>query len=154
MRKNRQIIAGLLLIVMFIVTGLFAPFLAPNDPNITDLTKISSESYTQMSNMNGFGAEADAKATQTYYMGYNLGNPIFGDQIVREAITIAVDKENVVNHIFGGLYEKADTFFAKSLPYCDVDQKIYEFDLDKSAALLDNAGYVDTDGDCPSFYII
>ncbi|KPU44450.1 glutathione transport system permease protein GsiD [Oxobacter pfennigii] len=38
MRKNRQVIAGLLLIALFVVIGLSAPVLAPNDPNITDLT--------------------------------------------------------------------------------------------------------------------
>lgn len=37
MRKNRQIILGLLLIILFIVIGLSAPILAPNDPNVTDL---------------------------------------------------------------------------------------------------------------------
>lgn len=38
MRKNMQVIAGLLLITLFIVIGLSAPLLAPHDPNITDLT--------------------------------------------------------------------------------------------------------------------
>lgn len=114
---------------------------------ISGITKISSESYAQMSDRDGFGAKTDTKATQTYYMGYNLSNPIFADQTVREAITLAIDKESVVNRIFGGLYEKADTFFARSLPYCDVEQKAYSFDLDKAAALLDGAGYIDTDSD-------
>lgn len=114
---------------------------------ISGTTKISSESYAQMRDKNGFGAMADTKATQTYYLGYNLSNPIFADQTVREAITTAIDREGVVNQIFGGLYEKADTFFAKSLPYCNVEQKVYAFDLDKAGALLDAAGYIDTDGD-------
>lgn len=114
---------------------------------ISGITKISAESYAQMSSRNGFGAEVDAKATQTYYMGYNLHNPIFADQKVREAIAMAIDKEGVVNQVFGGLYEKADTFFSTSLPYCNVEQKVYAFDLDNAAALLDSAGYVDRDGD-------
>ncbi|KPU44453.1 nickel-binding periplasmic protein precursor [Oxobacter pfennigii] len=114
---------------------------------ISGITKISSESYAQMNDRNGFGAKADAKATQTYYMGYNLSSPIFGDQAVREAVTTAIDRESAVNQIFGGLYEKADTFFAKSLPYCGAEQKVYRFDLDKAAALLDSAGYTDRDGD-------
>jgi nickel transport system substrate-binding protein len=114
---------------------------------ISGITKISSESYEQMKNTKGFGVKVDEKTMQTYYMGYNLSNPIFNNKVVREAITSAIDKENIVNIIYGGLYEKADTFFSKTLPYCDVEQTVYGYDLDKANKLLDEAGYVDTDGD-------
>lgn len=111
------------------------------------ITKVSSESYEEMKNTEGFGVKVDEASLQTYYMGYNLSDPIFSDQAVREAMTSAIDKEAVVNSVFGGMFEKADTFFSQSLPYCDVEQKIYEYDLDKANGLLDAAGYVDTDGD-------
>lgn len=111
------------------------------------ITKVSSESYEEMKNTEGFGVKIDEASLQTYYMGYNLSDPIFSDQAVREAMTSAIDKEAVVNSVFGGMFEKADTFFSQSLPYCDVDQKVYEYDLDKANGLLDAAGYIDTDGD-------
>lgn len=111
------------------------------------IAKISSESYEEMKNMEGFDAKVDEASLQTYYMGYNLSDPIFSDQVVREAMTSAIEKEAVVNSVFGGMFEKADTFFSKNLPYCDVEQKVYEYDLDKANGLLDDSGYVDTDGD-------
>lgn len=111
------------------------------------ITKVSSESYEEMKNTEGFGVKVDEASLQTYYMGYNLSDPVFSGQAVREAMTLAIDKEAVVNSVFGGMFEKADTFFSQELPYCDVEQKIYEYDLDKANELLDNAGYVDTDGD-------
>ncbi|MHB8064827.1 MAG: nickel ABC transporter substrate-binding protein [Ruminiclostridium sp.] len=114
---------------------------------ISGISKISSESYEEMKNTEGFGTKVDDNATQTYYMGYNLSNPIFGDQVVREAISSAIDKENIIDSIYGGLYEKADTFFSKTLPYCDVKQTVHDFDLDEANSLLDKAGYKDTDGD-------
>jgi len=111
------------------------------------ITKVSSESYEEMKNTEGFGVKVDEASLQTYYMGYNLSDPIFSDQAVREAMTFAIDKEAVVNSVFGGMFEKADTFFSRNLPHCDVEQKIYEYNLEKANELLDNAGYVDTDGD-------
>ena len=39
------------------------------------------------------------------------------------------------------------TFFSRDLPYCDVEQTVYGFDLDHANQILDEAGYVDTDGD-------
>lgn len=114
---------------------------------ISGISKISSESYQEMKNVEGFAAKVDDNATQTYYIGYNLSDSVFGDQAVREAISSVIDKENIVDSIYGGIYEKADTFFSKTLPYCDVEQTVYDFDLVKANSLLEEAGYKDTDGD-------
>lgn len=111
------------------------------------ITKITTENFGEMNQMDGFGAKADDKALQTYYMGYNLKDEIFGDTTVREAIATAVDKKAIVDSIFGGLYEVADTFFSRSVPYCDVEQKTQEFNLDAANELLDKAGYKDTNKD-------
>ena len=78
-----------------------------------------------MEQTDGFGAQADEKSLQTYYVGYNLSSEIFGDQVVREAISSAIDKDAVVDNIYGGLFDKADTFFSRDLPYCDVEQTVY-----------------------------
>ena len=114
---------------------------------LSGIKNISAESFEQMEQTEGFQAQADEKSLQTYYVGYNLSDPIFGDQTVREAISSAVDKDAIVESIYGGLYDKADTFFSRSLPYCDVEQTIYNFDLDHANQILDEAGYTDTDGD-------
>ena len=114
---------------------------------LSGIKNISAESFEQMEQTEGVQAQADEKSLQTYYVGYNLSDPIFGDQTVREAISSAVDKDAIVESIYGGLYDKADTFFSRSLPYCDVEQTVYNFDLDHANQILDEAGYTDTDGD-------
>ena len=114
---------------------------------LSGIKNISAESFEQMEQTEGFQAQADEKSLQTYYVGYNLSDPIFGDQTVREAISSAVDKDAIVESIYGGLYDKADTFFSRNRPYCDVEQTIYNFDLDHANQILDEAGYTDTDGD-------
>ena len=114
---------------------------------LSGIKNISAESFEQMEQTEGFQAQADEKSLQTYYVGYNLSDTIFGDQTVREAISSAVDKDAIVESIYGGLYDKADTFFSRSLPYCDVEQTVYNFDLDHANQILDEAGYTDTDGD-------
>ena len=114
---------------------------------LSGIKNISAESFEQMEQTEGFQAQADENSLQTYYVGYNLSDPIFGDQTVREAISSAVDKDAIVESIYGGLYDKADTFFSRNLPYCDVEQTIYNFDLDHANQILDEAGYTDTDGD-------
>lgn len=89
---------------------------------LSGIKNVSAESYAQMEQTDGFGAQADEKSLQTYYVGYNLSSEIFGDQVVREAISSAIDKDAVVDNIYGGLFDKADTFFSRDLPYDGVQE--------------------------------
>ena len=100
---------------------------------VAGITNVSNESFVEMQNTEGFGAKVDDKS--------------FRDEVVRQAITLALDKDAISESIYGGLYEKADTFFPKTLPYCDVEQTVYSYDIDRANQLLDEAGYIDTDGD-------
>lgn len=114
---------------------------------ISGIKNISSESFDQMSQTEGFEAKSDERSLQSYYVGYNLSDAIFGDKAVREAISYSVDKDAIVESIYGGLYDKADTFFSTELPYCDVEQETVSFDVEAANKVLDSAGYTDTDGD-------
>lgn len=59
-----------------------------------------------MQNTEGFGAKVDDKSFRTGYIGYNLSSSMFGDEVVRQAITLALDKDAISESIYGGLYEK------------------------------------------------
>ena len=114
---------------------------------ISGIKNISAESFEEMSQTEGFSAKSDENSLQSYYVGYNLSNQIFGDEVVREALSASIDKEAITESIYGGLYDKADTFFSAELPYCDVEQEIVSFDIEAANELLDAAGYKDNDGD-------
>ena len=67
-----------------------------------------------------------------------MNDTIFGDQVIREAISDAIDKDAVVESIYGGLHGKADTFFSSDLPYCDVEQATTTFDIDQPGSASDD----------------
>lgn len=111
------------------------------------ISNVSSEAYDEIANTDGFTAQRDDNSFRSGYIGYNLTNSIFSEQVVREALAMCIDKVAINNDIYGGLNEVADTFFPTRLPHCDVEQKTYEFNIDEANRLLDEAGYIDTDGD-------
>ena len=86
---------------------------------ISGIKNVSAESYDEISQTEGFGAQIDDKALQTYYVGYNLNDTVFGDSVIRKAIASAIDKDAVADSIYGGLHDRADSFFSTDLPYCD-----------------------------------
>lgn len=78
------------------------------------------------------------------YVGYNLRNPLFQDKRVRQALTYATPKDDIIKGVLFGLGEKATGPYKPTSPWYNPNVKRYEYDLDKAKKLLEEAGYKDT----------
>jgi peptide/nickel transport system substrate-binding protein len=83
-----------------------------------------------------------------FYFGWNCETPFFSDVRVRKAMSYAFDHEEMLEKILYGLYEPCQgTFHPDSLWAPDPPPEPYKQDLDKAEELLDEAGWIDHDGD-------
>lgn len=114
---------------------------------IFGFAQISYDGFKVFSDDNNFGTNISDTPIRTRFFGFNLSKEPFNDKNVRLAVNHAIDKENISKNIFYDIEKKADTFFNSELPYCDVELKPYEYNVDKAIQLLEQSGYVDTDGD-------
>jgi peptide/nickel transport system substrate-binding protein len=82
-----------------------------------------------------------------YYIGWNAENPIFGDKLVRRAMTNAFNRQGIVDSVYNklGVIQTGPLYYDH--PGNDPGVKPYPFDLEQSKKLLDEAGWKDTDGD-------
>ncbi len=81
------------------------------------------------------------------YLGYNLENPLFTDKRVRQAISYAINKEEIIDGVLLGLGKVATgPFKPGTWPY-NPDVKRYPYDPDKARQLLGEAGWRDSNGD-------
>ena len=71
----------------------------------------------------------------------NSKSPVTGDLKVREAFEHAINKQNIIDGILNGSETEAKTLMDKSVPYCDVDLKTFDYDPEKAKTLLDEAGW-------------
>ncbi len=77
-----------------------------------------------------------------FYMPINVTKPPFDDVRVREAAAKAINQEEILASVFGGVGSIADTFLISALPEANVDDAAkIRFDPARSAALLDEAGW-------------
>lgn len=81
------------------------------------------------------------------YLGYNLTNPLFRDKAVRQAISYAVNKQEIIDGVLLGLGKIATgPYKPGTWPY-NPDVKRYPYDPGKAKELLKEAGWEDHDGD-------
>jgi peptide/nickel transport system substrate-binding protein len=77
-------------------------------------------------------------------------HPALADHRVREAIAMAIDKQEIVDKVYLGYATPGDTIIRPASAYWHLDipaEEEYPYDPEAARALLDEAGYVDTDGD-------
>ena len=89
-------------------------------------------------------------STRTSFLMYNLNTPALQDVNVRNALSMAIDREGFANTVFKGFADPSYGVYASALAYGGtdgLDLTVSQFDPDGAAALLKEAGYEDTDGD-------
>jgi peptide/nickel transport system substrate-binding protein len=81
------------------------------------------------------------------YIGWNQQSPLFSDRRVRSALTMALNRQEIITKVFNGLGKIARGPFLESSGYLAPEVEPLPFDLKRAAALLAEAGWTDTDGD-------
>ncbi len=81
------------------------------------------------------------------YFGYNLKNPFFKDKRVRQAISHAINKEEIIQGVILGLGKVATGPFKPGTWAYNSGVKRDSYDPQKARKLLAEAGWKDTDGD-------
>ena len=84
--------------------------------------------------------------TQMLALNLHKDTPL-QDLNVRKAIAYGIDRDRCIDMIYRGYADKIDSMVYAELPDHNPNLPQYGYDLNKANDILDNAGYVDTDGD-------
>ncbi len=81
-----------------------------------------------------------------FYLDPAQGHPALQDVRVRQAIALALDRDALVRDLLLGLTEPPATFWHNT-PWADPSIQPWPYDPDRARALLDEAGWIDSNGD-------
>lgn len=86
--------------------------------------------------------------TNSYtYLGFNLKDPRFADRRVRQAISHAIDRKEIVDGVLMGLGVPGASPYVPSTRWFNQKLEAYPYDPEKAGSLLAEAGWRDSDGD-------
>lgn len=77
------------------------------------------------------------------YMAFNMEKEPFDDPLVRKAINMAIDKEEIVDAFYNGLADPATSPLPPSLWSHDESLEKYDYNVEEAKKLLAEAGYED-----------
>ncbi|MGM7671140.1 ABC transporter substrate-binding protein [Microbacterium sp. A93] len=99
---------------------------------------------TQVSTVTSAGLQTYEFPSQLVALGLNPDlAPELADQRVRNALSLAIDREGIVNGVLFGHGRAANQFFDESSSGFDAGLPPFEYDLEAAKALLQEAGYGD-----------
>jgi len=75
------------------------------------------------------------------YLGFNFRDPILAKKEVRQAISLAINRDEIIKFLLQGMAEPANNFLSSDNPFHTKLSKM-SFDLAQANALLDKAGFV------------
>jgi len=81
------------------------------------------------------------------WIGWNLRRPQFQDARVRQALTMLTDRPGIINSLLHGLAKPTQCHFYWASPACDQTLEPLPYDPVRAVELLEQAGWVDHDGD-------
>ena len=88
-----------------------------------------------------------APGTQPKWMELNVNQPPFDNKDVRQALNYLIDKDLLVEQLYGGRAEVLPGVLSPFNNFADPNLTPYPYDTAKAAELLATAGIVDSDGD-------
>ena len=81
------------------------------------------------------------------YLGYNLKNPLFTDKRVRQALSYAINKQELIDVVLMGLGQIATGPYKPGTWAYNKNVRSYPYNLSKARELLAQAGWKDHDND-------
>jgi peptide/nickel transport system substrate-binding protein len=89
----------------------------------------------------------DYLARQFTYLGWNQAKPFFKSKKVRQALTMAIDRQRIIKQYLNGMGVEITSPFFKNSPSYDPSLQPWPFDLQKAQRLLADEGWYDSTGD-------
>lgn len=120
--------------------------LAPNQ--LMELTSfLKSEEYKHQKNQQKGIRILDYNELSYFYIGWNQAQPFFAEDKVRKALTLAIDRRRIIEQNLNEMALSITGPFSLFSSAYDSSISAYPYSPEEASRILEEAGWVDRDGD-------
>ncbi len=113
-----------------------------------ELENFLQSPYYQEQEKSGNSIEKLQYNARSYnYIGWNQARPFFKSEKVRQAMTLAIDRTRIIQQYLNGMGAAITGPFAHDSPAYDKSIVPWPFDVQAAKYLLEEEGWIDSDGD-------
>lgn len=80
-------------------------------------------------------------ALKTTYLGFNMKDTLTSNPVIREAISLAVNRDEIIQILLGNMASPAKTLLTPASPYYDKELEAVPYDPERARKLLDKGGF-------------
>ena len=110
-------------------------------------TFLASDEYRRQKENNQAISSIDYVDLSFYYIGWNQQKPFFNDLKVRQALAMAIDCRRIIEQNLNQMGVAITGPFFRYSPSYDESLSAYPYNPEEARRLLEEAGWVDVDGD-------
>ncbi|MDQ2068128.1 peptide ABC transporter substrate-binding protein [Xinfangfangia sp. CPCC 101601] len=114
--------------------------LKTGDIDVLALQWITPDNYAEAQTIAGLNLELMG-APFVEGLSLNLQRPVFQDPKVREALYLATDKATIIDVLYYGVQLATESYMPQQSYFYNPNLPAHSYDLEKAAALLDEAGW-------------
>ena len=108
---------------------------------------LASEQYQQQVKKGDSIKRLEYISRSYTYIGWNQAKPFFKSAKVRQALTMAIDRDRIIRQYLNGLGEPINGSFYPYSPDYDKSLKPWPFDMEAARQILQQEGWYDIDND-------
>lgn len=110
-------------------------------------TFLESPEYAQQKGKDNEIKRLDYISRSYQYVGWNMARPLFSSRRVRQALTMAIDRQRIIRQNLNGMGIEINGSFYRYSPSYDESIPFYPFDPEQAKEILAQEGWYDSDGD-------
>lgn len=102
---------------------------------------VDADALRSLEKDNNFKVHISQPCSTRYMLTNSSPQRLISDKNIKGAIWQSINREEMCRGVFSGFERAADTIFAKSIPYCNVELAERKYDIEAAKALVEKSGW-------------
>lgn len=103
---------------------------------------VDADILRQLQKDNKFQVQTSHPCSTRYLLTNSMKERTIADKNIKQAVWYAINRQDMCSYVFSEFETPAQSIFARTVPYCDVDLPEREYSVDEAKSLIEKSAWV------------